>query len=90
MIEAKIDKGNISIECSGNLSELTADVLTLINTIYDQLPYDEAKQDFKDCIINNIKFAFMNDNELDKTVKKKLDRIISILESNDKGSRHEN
>ena len=65
MIKASCDKGDMEITLNGDLSELYADTLTILNTIYTTLADDNlmCATLYRDLIERSISSAFIyNDN----------------------------
>lgn len=65
------------LEMSGNIVDITSDIMNLINIVYQRLDSagnEEVRDAFKDVVTNNINLAFMSDEDVsDKAsdIKKK-------------------
>lgn len=69
MLRFSINDGFIkNAEIKGSTSEIVTDFMTMIHVVYDfMLEENEREAEcFKDCIINNIKVAFMDSDEIDE------------------------
>lgn len=66
----------------GDVTEIGADVFTVINGIYSDLNgrnEKEAAESFKKIVSENIEIAFCNADELEKLVKEKKDKEIKEI-----------
>jgi hypothetical protein len=71
MLNAKINKGEISIQASGNLPELMSDVTMLLGGLYDNV-IEEQKEDFKYCLERLVKDELYS--KTCKEIKEKADK----------------
>lgn len=80
MIVAKVKEGNVQLFSDGNLAELKADTLTVVEALYRALKEksEDAAESFKNDIIENIEVAFMTEEEFIKSRGQKI--IDSITE----------
>ena len=68
----RCEKGLVSFE--GNVREIMADMGTLIHSVYNKLETDKEREFFKKRFYEQLEFAFLTNEELDKKVKElKLD-----------------
>lgn len=65
MIKASCNKGEMELNLNGDLSELYADTLTILNTIYTALADDNlvCATLYRDMIENSISSAFTYNNK---------------------------
>ena len=84
MYRIEINKANLlSLEMSGNLSTIEAEVLASISVVYERLKEvsEYAAKDFKENLERAVKsgFLFSNDDEKIELVKKELKETIEEL-----------
>ena len=73
MLKVEINKGETSVEASGKLPEICADITALLSVIYDGLNDEDVKKDFVFCIKKMAKEELFTkkDKELQKIRKQK-------------------
>ena len=73
MIKYESTKGKTSIECSGPLHEIGADILTLIHLTYDGIneQNEKAGEEFKKMILENVSMSF----ESDESISEKMEEL---------------
>lgn len=87
MIRAEVEKGAVKLEIKGSPSDLTAEVVVLINKIYSVFNNKDPKiaEFYKENLINvvNNGVAFYNAEDL-KKVKDPITEIIKLLDDIEK------
>lgn len=58
MLEAKVNKGGVSLKCCGEIAEIAADIAMIVNGIYSQIQGKEEKEAFK----ADIQFILVSDS----------------------------
>lgn len=57
MLEAKVNKGSVSLKCCGEIADIAADIAMIVNGIYSQIQGEEEKEAFK----AGIRFILVSD-----------------------------
>jgi hypothetical protein len=84
MLNAKVGKGEVSLEASGNVSELLADIVTVIRCIHEKLEGD-AKEFFEDSLEKavNEKIYAITVEELKKKRDEKMEEFFKDILGDD-------
>lgn len=80
-VELNGNEGIVKVEANGALSELMADVTTMLNVMYEGLK-EEQRQDFKYCVkrLADEELYAKTNKEMDELVKNQKEKLKKKLE----------